>query len=98
MSSRSARGRARRRRACRKCRATSSMSAARLRRAGAALLARSLAARIGATAAVLVEGKGFGHSEHYTPVRFPGDIARGEIARLRITGASADTLLGEAIA
>ncbi|HEX6841148.1 MAG TPA: tRNA (N(6)-L-threonylcarbamoyladenosine(37)-C(2))-methylthiotransferase MtaB [Stellaceae bacterium] len=70
----------------------------RLRQAGAALLARSLAARIGTTAAVLVEGPGFGHSEHYAPARFSGGIARGEIARLRITGATADTLLGEVAA
>ena len=70
----------------------------RLRQAGAALLARSLASRIGTTAAVLVEGAGFGHSEHYAPVRFPGGVARGEIARLRLTGAAADALLGEVAA
>jgi len=72
--------------------------AARLRQAGAALLARSLATRISTTAAVLVEGKGFGHSEHYAPVRFNGGIARGEVAHLRITSAAADALLGEVIA
>jgi threonylcarbamoyladenosine tRNA methylthiotransferase MtaB len=72
--------------------------AARLREAGAALLARSLASRIGATAAVLVEGPGFGHSEHYAPVRFAGGIARGEIARLRLAGATSDALLGEVAA
>jgi threonylcarbamoyladenosine tRNA methylthiotransferase MtaB len=70
--------------------------AARLREAGAATLARSLTSRIGSTASVLVEGAGFGHSEHFAPVRFGGGIARGEIARLRIAGASADALLGEA--
>jgi threonylcarbamoyladenosine tRNA methylthiotransferase MtaB len=72
--------------------------AARLRAAGAAALARSLASRVGTTAAVLVEGTGFGHSEHYAPVRFPGGIARGEIAHLRITGATPDALLGEVAA
>jgi threonylcarbamoyladenosine tRNA methylthiotransferase MtaB len=72
--------------------------AAHLREAGAAALQRSLASRIGTTAAVLVEGAGFGHSEHYAPVRFTGGIARGDIARLRITGAAADALLGEAVA
>jgi threonylcarbamoyladenosine tRNA methylthiotransferase MtaB len=40
----------------------------RLREKGAAALARSLSARIGTTAAVLVERDGFGHSEHYAPV------------------------------
>jgi len=70
--------------------------AARLRATGAALLARSLASRVGTTAAVLVEGDGFGHSEHFAPVRFEGAIARGEVARLRITGATADALLGDA--
>jgi len=40
-----------------------------LREKGATALARSLAARVGATASVLVERKGFGHSEHYAPVR-----------------------------
>jgi threonylcarbamoyladenosine tRNA methylthiotransferase MtaB len=72
--------------------------AARLRDAGAALLACSLASRIGTTAAVLVEGTGFGHSEHYAPVRFPGGIARGQIARLRLTGATSDALTGEVAA
>ena len=43
--------------------------AARLREKGAAVLARSLTARIGTTASVLVERAGFGHSEHYAPVR-----------------------------
>jgi len=70
--------------------------AARLRDAGAALLARSLTARIGSTASVLVEGAGFGHSEHFAPVRFAGGIARGELARLRITAATADALVGAA--
>jgi len=72
--------------------------AARLREAGAAALARSLASRIGTTAAVLVEGPGFGHSEHYAPVRFTGGIARGEIARLHLTGATSDALTAEVAA
>jgi len=72
--------------------------AARLREAGAAALARSLASRVGSTASVLVEGAGFGHSEHFAPVRFGGGIARGELARLRVTGATADALVGAAAA
>jgi len=71
--------------------------AARLREAGGRALARSFAARIGATASVLVERSGdFGHSEHFAPVRFTGPRARGTIIPLRITAATADALIGEA--
>jgi threonylcarbamoyladenosine tRNA methylthiotransferase MtaB len=72
--------------------------AARLREAGSAALARALASRIGSTASVLVEGPGFGHSEHFAPVRFTGGIARGDLARLHITGTTADALIGEVAA
>jgi threonylcarbamoyladenosine tRNA methylthiotransferase MtaB len=68
--------------------------AARLRQAGAALLARSLARRVGGGAAVLVERPGFGHSEHYAPVRFSGAAETGSIARLRVIGATASELIG----
>jgi threonylcarbamoyladenosine tRNA methylthiotransferase MtaB len=70
--------------------------AARLRAAGAAALTRSLAARIGSIAAVLVERDGFGHSEHYAPVRLDADAAPGAILRTRITAATAHELIGEA--
>jgi threonylcarbamoyladenosine tRNA methylthiotransferase MtaB len=80
--------------------------AARLRAAGAAALARSLAARVDTIASVLVERAGFGHSEHYAPVRIISapqlgdgqseEAAPGNITRVRITGAAADTLIGEA--
>jgi threonylcarbamoyladenosine tRNA methylthiotransferase MtaB len=69
--------------------------AARLREQGAAALARSLAARVGGTACVLVERAGFGHSEHYAPLRFAaGDAAPGAVATMRITGAAPDALIG----
>jgi threonylcarbamoyladenosine tRNA methylthiotransferase MtaB len=68
--------------------------AARLRAAGAAALARSLAARIGRTVRVLVERPGFGRSEHYAPVHFTGAIAAGEIAAMRVSGATAQALIG----
>jgi threonylcarbamoyladenosine tRNA methylthiotransferase MtaB len=70
--------------------------AARLRAAGASALARSLAGRVGGEAAVLVERPGFGHSEHYAPVRFAGAAAAGSLLRLRLTSANARELSGEA--
>ncbi|HEV2551988.1 MAG TPA: tRNA (N(6)-L-threonylcarbamoyladenosine(37)-C(2))-methylthiotransferase MtaB [Stellaceae bacterium] len=82
--------------------------AARLREKGAAALARSLRARVGSTSSVLVERDGFGHSEHYAPVRMSpphcgkgkgdGLVApiAGDIVQVRITSATADMLIGEA--
>jgi threonylcarbamoyladenosine tRNA methylthiotransferase MtaB len=68
--------------------------AARLREAGAASTARALAARIGTIAQVLVEKEGFGHSEHYAPVRFTGTAEIGGIAPVRIAEAVRDALSG----
>ena len=68
--------------------------AARLREAGAASTARALAARIGTIAQVLVEKEGFGHSEHYAPVRFTGMAEIGSIAPVRIAEAARDALSG----
>jgi len=70
--------------------------AARLRRAGAEALERALRARVGSTAAVLIEQPGFGRSEHYAPVRFAGAGETGAVTRVAITGADAATLLGVA--
>jgi threonylcarbamoyladenosine tRNA methylthiotransferase MtaB len=70
--------------------------AARLRAAGAAALAGALAARVGSTASVLVERPGFGHSEHYAPVRFTGAAGTGRVVPVRITAASGGELIGEA--
>jgi threonylcarbamoyladenosine tRNA methylthiotransferase MtaB len=86
--------------------------AARLREKGAAAFARSLSARVGSTLSVLVERDGFGYSEHYAPVRVSpfrhtpvhrggeggGLVApiAGDIVEVRVTGATADTLIGEA--
>jgi threonylcarbamoyladenosine tRNA methylthiotransferase MtaB len=86
--------------------------AARLRERGAAALACSLGARVGSTSSVLVERDGFGHSEHYAPVRISplpnpprqggggkgggrSASTTGDIVPVRITGATADTLIGE---
>jgi threonylcarbamoyladenosine tRNA methylthiotransferase MtaB len=70
--------------------------AARLRRAGAGALERALQARVGSTAAVLIEQPGFGRSEHYAPVRFAGAGETAAVTRVAITGADAATLLGVA--
>jgi threonylcarbamoyladenosine tRNA methylthiotransferase MtaB len=69
--------------------------AERLRAAGATALRRSLAARVGGTARVLVERPGFGHSEHYAPVRFAGDGATGSVRNVMLTGAEPAYLIGE---
>jgi threonylcarbamoyladenosine tRNA methylthiotransferase MtaB len=76
--------------------------AARLRAAGVAATAHALAARVGSVAQVLVEqcfdaDGGFGHSEHYAPVRFSGTGAIGSIVAVRATAAASGTLLGEAL-
>ena len=70
--------------------------AARLRAAGAASLARALAARVGSEAQVLIEQPGFGRSEHYAPVALAGDFAAGRVVRVRLTGALGDRLTGVA--
>ncbi len=71
--------------------------AARLRDAAKAATARSLAARIGTAAHVLVEKPGFGHSEHYAPVRFTGNAPIGSVVAVRVNDAAPDALVGHAI-
>ena len=68
--------------------------AAKLRAAGAAASARALAARVGSLAQVLIEKDGFGHSEHYAPVRFGGTAAIGSVVPVRVTAAAPDSLQG----
>jgi threonylcarbamoyladenosine tRNA methylthiotransferase MtaB len=69
--------------------------AARLRAAGAAALTRSLSARIGEVASVLMERNGIGHTEHYAPVRFSG-ATPGSLIKLRLGALDGDMLTGEA--
>ena len=71
--------------------------AARLREIGRAALARHLQSYVGTTAEVLVERGQQGHSAHYAPVRAVTAHTPGEIVSMRITGADAETLIGEAI-
>ncbi|MGH6984990.1 MAG: tRNA (N(6)-L-threonylcarbamoyladenosine(37)-C(2))-methylthiotransferase MtaB [Stellaceae bacterium] len=68
--------------------------AARLRAAGSVALERALNARVGTEAQVLVEKPSFGRSEHYAPVAIDGDAAAGTIVRTRLTGATAERLIG----
>ncbi|MBF0128515.1 MAG: tRNA (N(6)-L-threonylcarbamoyladenosine(37)-C(2))-methylthiotransferase MtaB [Alphaproteobacteria bacterium] len=71
--------------------------AARLREAGRLALARRLRLQVGTVAAVLVEKPGFGHSEHYFPVRLPpGDGHPGAVVPLRIDAATDTGLTGRA--
>ena len=70
--------------------------AARLRAKAGEALARSLARRVGKTATVLAERGGFGHSEHFAPVRFPMPADPGDLLSLRITAVGTESLEGEA--
>ncbi|HEY7992565.1 MAG TPA: tRNA (N(6)-L-threonylcarbamoyladenosine(37)-C(2))-methylthiotransferase MtaB [Stellaceae bacterium] len=58
--------------------------AARLREAGTAALAKSLAGRVGSIAQVLIERDGVGRTEHYAPVRFVGAHASGSVVPMRL--------------
>jgi len=74
--------------------------AARLRAAGQAAIQRDFAQRIGTPVRVLIEreedGIGFGHSEHFAPVRVPSTASIGAIITGRIAGHTEDHLLAEA--
>jgi threonylcarbamoyladenosine tRNA methylthiotransferase MtaB len=79
--------------------------AARLREAGVAALARSLARRVGTVAEVLIERDGIGRTPHYAPVRLPPssslaalgaerEIRIGEIMPMRLVGSDGKFLDG----
>jgi threonylcarbamoyladenosine tRNA methylthiotransferase MtaB len=74
--------------------------AARLRAAGQGALLRYFAARIGAPVSVLIEraedGMGFGHSEHFAPVRLRSAAQIGAVVTGRVAGHTEDHLLAEA--
>src|SRR5262249_56664265 len=76
--------------------------AARLRAVGDAAKHRFLASRRGRLASVLVEkaaeGRGWGHSEHFAPVRLEGVATPGTIVSARILEVSGDELIGRAVA
>ena len=71
--------------------------ARRLREDGAQALDAYLAARVGGTADVLIEGKDTGLREHYVPVRLldgAGGFRRGQIVRAHIVGRDGTRLVG----
>jgi threonylcarbamoyladenosine tRNA methylthiotransferase MtaB len=68
--------------------------AVRLRAAGAVSLVRSLVARVGSEARVLVEQPGFGRSEHYAPVTVAGDFLPGDVVCMTLTHVSGNRLYG----
>ncbi|TDH59528.1 tRNA (N(6)-L-threonylcarbamoyladenosine(37)-C(2))-methylthiotransferase MtaB [Dankookia rubra] len=71
---------------------------ARLRAAGQAAAARFYAGRLGQEEQVLFERDDRGHTAHFAPIRLTaGGAAPGELRRLRVTGATPDGLLAEAL-
>ncbi len=68
--------------------------AARLRARGASRLHRTLEARRGTSADVLVEQGRNGRTEHYLPVRLDADAPAGRVVSARITGRDGDALTG----
>ena len=67
--------------------------AQRLRDKGQTAMNRFLASRIGKEAKVLLENEGFGHCEHYLPVRVECGRAVGEIITTRISGVAGGQLI-----
>jgi threonylcarbamoyladenosine tRNA methylthiotransferase MtaB len=67
--------------------------ASQLRAAGDAALQRHLAAQIGQTHAILMEGSRMGRTEQFTEVRFEVDQPEGQIVAARIMAAAGTHLL-----
>ena len=70
--------------------------AARLRAAGAAALAKTLASRVGNNEDVVVEKPGFGRTAHYLPARIAGALAvapAGAVVAARTQSSDAEALL-----
>src|SRR6185437_9302976 len=72
--------------------------AARLREAGAAVLAADLGGRVGSIAEVLIERPGSGRAGFYAPVATPADLPAGALAHLRFVAARDGRLIGEVAA
>ena len=71
--------------------------AARLRAAGDAGAGRWLAQQVGREAEILIESEACGRTEHYATVALDHAGPAGRLVRARITGATADRLLGELV-
>jgi threonylcarbamoyladenosine tRNA methylthiotransferase MtaB len=68
--------------------------AARLRAAGAAMLASELTSRVGSDGEVLVERAGRGRAAFYAAVEVDGAVPVGSIARMRFAAARGGELVG----
>ena len=71
--------------------------AARLRAAGQQAALRFFSGQIGQTVTLLTETAHAGHSEHFAPVRLASAAIPGRLVPARVTGATADALLAEAV-
>jgi threonylcarbamoyladenosine tRNA methylthiotransferase MtaB len=68
--------------------------AARLRAAGATVLAGELRSRVGSETDVLVERTGMGRAEFYAAVSFSAPGGTGLVQRMRLVGSNANSLVG----
>jgi threonylcarbamoyladenosine tRNA methylthiotransferase MtaB len=68
--------------------------AARLRAAGATVLADELRSRVGSETDVLVERAGMGRAEFYAAVSFFAPGGAGSVRRVRLVGSNANSLVG----
>jgi threonylcarbamoyladenosine tRNA methylthiotransferase MtaB len=68
--------------------------AARLRAAGAAVLAEELRSRIGSESDVLIERPGIGHAEFHAVVRFTAPSDTGSVRRMRLIDIDGSSLVG----
>jgi threonylcarbamoyladenosine tRNA methylthiotransferase MtaB len=67
--------------------------AARLRAAGDRRLADYLRSQVGLEVSALVEQTGVGRTEHYAPVRLPGDWAVGGVVKARVASVADGVLI-----
>ncbi|MBU1333636.1 MAG: tRNA (N(6)-L-threonylcarbamoyladenosine(37)-C(2))-methylthiotransferase MtaB [Alphaproteobacteria bacterium] len=70
--------------------------AARLRQTGSMQLAKLSSARVGHIENVLIERNDLGRTEQFLPIAVPG-TQPGELLAVRVTGVTADGLVGEAL-
>jgi threonylcarbamoyladenosine tRNA methylthiotransferase MtaB len=68
--------------------------AARLRAAGAAVLAAELRSRVGSETDVLIERPGIGRAEFYAAVRFTAPSDTGSVRRMRLVCSDGNSLIG----
>jgi len=71
--------------------------AARLRAAGQQAALRFFTGQVGRTVTLLTETAQAGHSEHFAPVRLGSPVLAGRLVPARVTAATADALLAEAV-